>query len=315
MPKVSIIIPNYCHSQYLDERIQSILSQTYKNFELIILDDCSPDEGKSKAVIEKYRNIPCVSHIVYNDKNSGSTFKQWDLGLSLAKGELIWIAESDDSCDPNLLASLVEEFNKYPKTVFAYTTSCHMDTDGQILMTPRKRKNRHYSGSQFIRRYMSMGNSVQNASSCIFRKNLALSVDRLYTSYRGAGDRLFWILLAEQGEVSIVNKGLNYFRKHCSNTTAKCYADGSNFFEDKEIFDYISSKGLMGYFNKCGAKWYVYEKCKRIQFVDKIVAQKVYNVWRLNRFECFVGGVYIQIVRLFNNFQLLKDIVLDQTNN
>ena len=95
--KVSIIVPNYNHEKYLDERIQSILNQTYQDFEIIILDDCSTDN--SKFVIEKFRNNEHVSHIVYNEQNSGSTFKQWERGFELAKGELIWIAESDDSCD------------------------------------------------------------------------------------------------------------------------------------------------------------------------------------------------------------------------
>lgn len=53
---VSVIIPNYNHAQYLDERIQSILNQTYQNFEVIILDDKSTDN--SREVIEKYRNHP-----------------------------------------------------------------------------------------------------------------------------------------------------------------------------------------------------------------------------------------------------------------
>ena len=98
-PLVSVIIPNYNHAVYLDERIKSVLNQTYQNFELIILDDCSPDNGASMAIIEKYRNNPHISHIVYNDVNSGSTFKQWHKGLELAKGDLIWIAESDDNCE------------------------------------------------------------------------------------------------------------------------------------------------------------------------------------------------------------------------
>lgn len=85
-PLVSVIIPNYCHARYLDERITSVLNQTYENFEVIILDDCSPDDGASKAVIEKYSDNSHISHIVFNEQNSGSTFKQWNKGFQLSKG-------------------------------------------------------------------------------------------------------------------------------------------------------------------------------------------------------------------------------------
>src|SRR6187431_17527 len=97
LPKVSVIIPNYNHADFLMQRIVSILNQTYQDFELIILDDCSSD--KSREIIEHYRTHPKVSHIVYNAENSGSTFKQWKLGLDYAKGDWIWIAESDDYCE------------------------------------------------------------------------------------------------------------------------------------------------------------------------------------------------------------------------
>ena len=73
---VSVIIPNYNHSAFLKERIQSVLNQTYSDFELIILDDCSSD--KSRDIIESFRSNPKVSHIIYNDRNSGSTFRQWN---------------------------------------------------------------------------------------------------------------------------------------------------------------------------------------------------------------------------------------------
>lgn len=65
-PLVSIIIPNYNHSQFLDERIQSVLNQTYRIFELIILDDNSTDN--SLEVINRYKDDSHVSHIVVNEK-------------------------------------------------------------------------------------------------------------------------------------------------------------------------------------------------------------------------------------------------------
>ncbi|ENV48656.1 hypothetical protein P255_00165 [Acinetobacter brisouii CIP 110357] len=77
MIKVSVIIPNYNHHKFLHARLDSILKQTYQNFEIIILDDCSTDE--SRDIIELYRNHPKVSHIIYNTKNSGSSFIQWNM--------------------------------------------------------------------------------------------------------------------------------------------------------------------------------------------------------------------------------------------
>ena len=67
-PLITVIIPNYNHSPYLDERIQSVLNQTFKDFEVIILDDCSSDN--SREVIENYRNNPQISHILFITANT-----------------------------------------------------------------------------------------------------------------------------------------------------------------------------------------------------------------------------------------------------
>lgn len=77
-PLVSVIIPNYNHARYLPERMESILGQTYKNIEVIILDDCSTDN--SRNVIEQYKGFPQVSQVVYNKENSGRVFRQWKKG-------------------------------------------------------------------------------------------------------------------------------------------------------------------------------------------------------------------------------------------
>ena len=100
-PLVSVIIPNFNHAPYLEQRLESVFNQTYQNFEVIILDDHSTDN--SMEIIMRYKDNPHVSHIIENDINSGKVFKQWNKGFHLAKGELIWIAESDDFCELNML--------------------------------------------------------------------------------------------------------------------------------------------------------------------------------------------------------------------
>ena len=245
-PHVSVVIPNYCHARYLDERIQSVLNRTYQNFEVIILDDCSPDDGASRAVIEKYRSNPHVSHIVYNEVNSGGPYKQWAKGADLAKGDLLWIAESDDYADEHFLEVLVPQFEKNNNVSVAFCRSMLFNNKGIIGPAGRKYiQEGIIDGKQFIHDYMHSGTGIVNASSAVFTKDAFMNISKDYASLKGAGDRLFWILLAEKGDVVFVEKPYNYFRDHSANTTKKCNTNGINQKEDKLIFDYICQKGYI----------------------------------------------------------------------
>lgn len=108
-PLVSIIVPNYNHAAFLSERLRSILSQTFQNFELIVLDDASTDD--SLAVIrEQLQDHP---HLVFcNATNSGQPCSQWLSGIKKASGRYIWIAESDDSCSPKFLERMVSHLEQ-----------------------------------------------------------------------------------------------------------------------------------------------------------------------------------------------------------
>ena len=101
MPKVSVIVPNYNHERFLRQRIDSILAQTFRDFELILLDDCSTDY--SREILREYASDPHVTHAEFNEVNSGSTFKQWNKGVRLAQGKYVWIAESDDYANPHFI--------------------------------------------------------------------------------------------------------------------------------------------------------------------------------------------------------------------
>ncbi|WP_298894549.1 glycosyltransferase family 2 protein [uncultured Psychroserpens sp.] len=113
--KVSVILPNYNHADYLEERLDSIVNQTYQNFELIILDDASTDN--SLEVLNRYASHEKVSHFIINENNSGSPFLQWKKGLNLATGDYIWIAESDDSCELDFIETHVKHLQKFDVSV------------------------------------------------------------------------------------------------------------------------------------------------------------------------------------------------------
>ncbi len=287
-PIVSVIIPNYNHAQYLDERIQSILNQTYQDFEIIILDDKSTDN--SKDIIEKYRNNPKVSNIVYNEKNNGSPFIQWKKGINLARGEYIWLAESDDSCKDTLLENLVKNIQKDKNCVLSFSRSMKIDRDGKELGLAIKGldTDEFLSGQVFINKYMAKGCEVQNASSAIFRKNVLNKIDIDYTIYKASGDKFFWILIAEHGNVAITHTPLNLFRQHGDNTTKRTFLQGINQKENKLILDYIINKG---YISKKQAikssfpfkKKFVYE----FVFANKKTKHELIKLWDGNYYYYF----------------------------
>ncbi|MBC5786405.1 glycoside hydrolase family 99-like domain-containing protein, partial [Ramlibacter sp. USB13] len=95
MPKVSVIVPNYNHAPYLRRRLDSIYGQTYRNIEVILMDDCSCDG--SRALMQEYAQANAdITRTLFNEVNSGGVFRQWAKGIAAATGELVWIAESDD---------------------------------------------------------------------------------------------------------------------------------------------------------------------------------------------------------------------------
>jgi len=129
VPKVSVIIPNYNHDRFLTKRIQTILDQTFQDFEIIYLDDASTDE--SDAAIAPF--LPRLTHVIKNETNSGSPFKQWNKGARLAKGEYLWIAESDDYADKHFLERLVDILDRHPNVGLAYCQSWGVDEGDRIL--------------------------------------------------------------------------------------------------------------------------------------------------------------------------------------
>lgn len=233
---VSVIVPNYNHEAYLELRLESVLNQTYSNTEIIILDDCSTD--KSREVIEMYRGHPKVSHILYNDTNSGSTFKQWKKGIELAKGELIWIAESDDCAETHFLSTLAENMSK--ETRLAYCKSNIIDENGKNLtffsngFVPPFKNEIKLGGIDFAKTYMLKSNSIPNASAVLFRKEIVDSaIFDVITKTKLIGDWLFWLHLMREGEVYFSNMVLNNYRFHTNTVRSRTHNS------ERRILEYI----------------------------------------------------------------------------
>ena len=131
-PFVSIIIPCYNHEDFLDDCLASILNQTYQNIEILICDDCSPDNSYEKILSykEKLENKFNNVVILKNEVNCGVT-KNVNRMLKLAKGEFVKTIASDDSMAPNAISEMsgfknVRSFNQAFKEYHQCTPSEYM---------------------------------------------------------------------------------------------------------------------------------------------------------------------------------------------
>lgn len=239
---ISVIIPNYNHQAFLAERIDSILNQTYQDFEIIILDDCSTDN--SKEIIEQYRHNEKISAIVYNEKNSGSTFRQWEKGIELATGDWIWIAESDDYAEASLLETLVSNIDDTYAVAYAQTLT--FTSTGKVAwISTADFIEETVSGRHFVDRKMLPDNTLFNASMAIFRKDLYANIDKGFTKYKFCGDWLFWMEIGLQGKVFISGKVLNYFRKHDKDISSKSIRTGLFYEEFLDLLNELVAKKII----------------------------------------------------------------------
>ncbi|MCW8107611.1 glycosyltransferase [Alteromonas ponticola] len=220
-PLVSVIVPNYNHADYLEERLRSIQSQTYKNLEIILLDDASNDN--SIEILNKFAHSESrVKKCIFNTVNSGQVNSQWLTGINSANGDFIWIAESDDSSSSDFLGTLLSELQQSAECGLIYCDSNVINERGTILRrydfsSPKYKSiwNNDFSmnGREFISNFLIHRNVIPNVSGVLFRADLLR--DKInQNKLRYCADWFLYINILLSSNVKYLNKPLNYFRKH-----------------------------------------------------------------------------------------------------
>jgi glycosyltransferase involved in cell wall biosynthesis len=242
LPSVTVLVPNYRHARYLPERLDSILAQTVVPNEVLLLDDCSPDN--SLSILTAYAAERPSWRVVANEHNSGSPFAQWNKGVGLAAFDYVWIAESDDAADPLLLETLLQTAQTNPTAVLVYAQTLLMDEESRTLHSFQQnydylfgaraaRWNEPYfaRGIDELREYFILHNVVPNASGALIRKDAYLAAGGANPWYRLNGDWAFYTRLLEHGDIAYVPLPLNRFRVHAKTQRQAANASGAVYVE------------------------------------------------------------------------------------
>ena len=319
---VSVIIPNYNHAAFLHQRIESVLNQTLQPYEIIILDDCSTDN--SVEIIESYVvKYPGIKFI-RNFFNSGSTFIQWNKGVSIAKGDLIWIAESDDVADLNFLMKTISFFNKADEIKLAYCQSNRMNNDGEITGTWKSFTDdlsNHFfnkdfigDGKNYIELFLIHRNTIPNASAVLFSREAYIKCGGADEQLKNVGDWLVWLKILIAGKIAYTSECLNNFRYHSESVIAKAVknVDQADF---NDWYGLAMRKQLVQFLKKSKTK--ISKQALKINACYMATDKGNLGLYKLKKRKFIAGWKLILQVSFYPTLQsgfIKKAISLKKTN-
>jgi len=208
-PLVSVVLPAYDREPYLREAIQSVLSQTYSNWELIVVDDGSPDETRSylRALAEDRVRVIERDHC-------GSPAAVRNVGIAAARGAYVAFLDSDDVWAPEKLATQLGQLRARPNCRWSYTFVKQIDGGGKEVPLPLASRFQRVPTAQPILKDLITFGALVATPAVLVERDLLAGIGGFDESFAFCEDYELWTRLATSGEVVVVPLPLTSVRSH-----------------------------------------------------------------------------------------------------
>jgi glycosyltransferase involved in cell wall biosynthesis len=257
-PKVSVLIPTYNYAHFLDETIQSVLNQTFQNYELIIVDNNSTDN--TDEVVQKYLSDNRVSF--YKNETNIGLVGNWNKCLEYANGEYIKYLCADDKFLPSLLQEFVAVMDKYNNISFV---TSNFKLFGLFNDTKIKPHSHLVNGSYVIKSTLYNGsNWIGEPTAIMFRKK-DLVIGNFNPEFIYHTDFEFFLRLLTLGDCYVIPDVLYYVRKHPNTETANI----------KKVK-----------FNTVFTDYKLYKALKNIEELEPIIGDEIDKLIKMRAAEC-----------------------------
>jgi glycosyltransferase involved in cell wall biosynthesis len=233
-PKVSFIIPCYKLAHFLGECLSSILAQTYSDFEVLIMDDCSPDNTQELAAEFK---DPRVIYI-RNATNLGH-LRNYNRGIELSRGKYIWLISADDRLrSQNVLQKYVDLLERNPQVGYVFSPPMYMTEEGDEVEVAEL-----YSWPGTQDRILSSREVVNHSAfSCpvcaptgLVRKECYSRLGDFPLNLPRTGDWYLWAKFATRYEVGYFAEPMACYRWHSTNLDDKLRKEQPSLFREQEL--------------------------------------------------------------------------------
>jgi len=218
---------------------------------------------------------------VYNQQNGGTSYKQWYKGIEYAKGDIVWIAESDDLSDYRFLESAIKCFGNENVAIVSVGTT-YFYSEQEICITDPTGIVEYINGDEFIGNEMITGNKIPNASMALFKRSEYIKVkDNGYKEFKLSGDFFLWVQLIRNNQIAIIPDKLNFCRKHPENTTNKYRSLGYDFIEGMKVLRECKKAARFEIKRKLVyIRWIDYYRLFRPHFKRGVYKKVIWNIFR-----------------------------------
>ncbi len=204
-PLITVYVTNFNYADYIEQSIESVLAQTYHNFELIIIDDGSTDH--SREIISRYIERSNVRVIFQENKGLIATS---NIAVHAAQGRYVMRLDADDYLDGNALLVLVNAIEQSDDIALVFPDYYYVDAGGQVTGQER----RHNFQTQ-----VTLLDQPAHGACTLIRRDCLLEVGGYSGEFTCQDGWDLWLKLTENYSVRNVNLPLFYYRRHSDNLT------------------------------------------------------------------------------------------------
>jgi glycosyltransferase involved in cell wall biosynthesis len=238
--KVSILIANYNNGRYFQDCYDSIISQNYENWEVIIVDDCSTDD--SVNIIKELIKKDARFKLYQNESNQGCGYTKRKC-VDLASGDFCAFLDPDDALFYYSLECSVEEFEKNNKIVATYSQLVFCDENLKPKEVFSKIKQIHNNKHFF-------NTPIQISAFFVFRRDAYLETTGINPSLKNAVDQDLYLKLLEIGDAKFIEEVLYKYRLHANGISQQRSKQSAKDSFAKVIHDAMKRRGLSKIQNK-----------------------------------------------------------------
>lgn len=274
-PLVSVCIPTFNNANFIKPMLDSIIKQTYKNIEIIVVDNASTD--RTREIVESYRD----GRISYQ-RNSETIhcLSNWNLCIELANSEFVAIYHSDDIYDPGIIEKEIEVLNNNPFLGAVFCLDNIIDENGKFVrsgvnLPSQLSKNKNTGFKELFPLMLKHFPSFLIAPTFMARKNIfdnvgLFNTEKFGASTGSAGDTDLWLRISQKYDIAVINERLIQRRVSIhqgSNLYSITKVTRANHFS---VLDYI----LDTQYHKDKVKNNIYNQYEFNKFIDDIIRSK-----------------------------------------